>query len=73
MAIPLARLATLPPDVVEKLQGLGIETVDKFYELACHKDTRAELAEKTGISDRQLEVWSSQACNVIMMSGMTWA
>lgn len=70
MALPLSRLRSASPEALQKLQDAGIETIDQFYNLAAHKDTRATLAEKTGIPDASLEAWASEADNILLIAAM---
>ena len=70
MAIPITRLRSVSPDDLQKLQDAGMETIEQFYNLASHKDTRASLAQKTGIPEASLEAWAAEADNIILISGM---
>ena len=60
---------------VSKLFGITdpeIETVEAFYEVAKHPDSRTELAGKTGIESFRLEELSSIAGNFILMMDCSW-
>lgn len=70
MAIPINRIISIPPDSLKLLEKEGITSVEQFYDIASHNDTRAELAKKTGINEFTLEGWSADAGNVLLMLGM---
>ena len=70
MTLPITRLRSASPEELQKLQDAGIETIDAFYNLASHKDTRAELAQKTGLPDASLEAWASEADNIMLIAAM---
>lgn len=72
MAADLDKLFGIDPDAVAKLKDLGIGTIEDFYEVAKHADSRAELAEKIGVDPFKLEEWSSTAGNFILMSNCEW-
>ena len=72
MAADLDKLFGIDPDAVAKLKDLGIDTIEDFYEVAKHADSRAELAEKIDVDPFKLEEWSSTAGNFILMSNCEW-
>ena len=45
------------PTFGEKLREAGCATTDKLLEDGCSKKGRAEIAEKTGISEKQILKW----------------
>lgn len=49
------------PAYAEKLQGVGIKDTDKLLELCCTKGGRADVAEKTGISESLILKWANHA------------
>ncbi len=70
MALPITRLRTVSPEDLQKLQDAGMETIEQFYHLASHQDTRADLAKKTGIPEASLEAWASEADNIMLIAAM---
>ncbi len=68
----LDKLFGIDAATVEKLKAEGIESIEAFYEIAKHVDSRAELAEKTGIEAFKLEELSSTAGNFILMMDCVW-
>lgn len=72
MANDLDKLYGIDPDAVVKLKELGIATIEDFYAVAKHVDSRTELSEKTGIDSFTLESWSSTAGNFILMMDCEW-
>ena len=68
----LDKLFGIDAGTIEKLKGVGIETIEQFYEVAKHVDSRAELAEKTGVEGFKLEELSSTAGNFILMMDCVW-
>lgn len=72
MANDLSKLFGIDPEAVEKIKALGIETIEDFYEVAKHPDSRSDLSEKIGVDAFKLEEWSSTAGNFILMSNCEW-
>ena len=72
MASDLSKLFGINPEAVEKIKALGIETIEDFYEVAKHPDSRQELAQKIDVDTFRLEEWSSTAGNFILMSNCEW-
>ncbi|MEF9877641.1 MAG: DUF4332 domain-containing protein [Gordonibacter sp.] len=72
MAADLSNLFGIDPEAVEKIKALGIETIEDFYEVAKHPDSRQDLSDKIGIDAFKLEEWSSTAGNFILMSNCEW-
>ncbi|WP_172135117.1 DUF4332 domain-containing protein [Adlercreutzia sp. ZJ473] len=72
MAAELDKLFGITPEGVEKLNEQGIATIEEFYEVAKHVDSRGELAERTGLDPFKLEEWSSTAGNFILMMNCEW-
>ena len=72
MAADLSQLFGIDPEAVDKIKALGIETIEDFYEVAKHPDSRAELSEKIGVDAFRLEEWSATAGNFILMSNCEW-
>lgn len=68
----LDKLFGIDAETIEKLQGAGIATIEEFYEIAKHVDSRAELAEKIGVDNFKLEELSSTAGNFILMMDCVW-
>ncbi len=68
----LDKLFGIDAETIEKLQGAGINSIEEFYEVAKHVDSRAELAEKTGVEPFKLEELSSTAGNFILMMDCVW-
>lgn len=68
----LSRLFGLDAETAEKLQGVGINSIEEFYEIAKHVDSRAELSEKIGVDNFKLEELSSTAGNFILMMDCVW-
>lgn len=72
MASDLEKLHGVDPDAITKIKELGITTVEEFYEVAKHPDTRKDLSEKIGVDTFTLEGWSSNAGNFILMTECEW-
>lgn len=72
MASDLSNLFGIDKDAVEKIKACGIETIEDFYEVAKHPDSRKELSEKIDVDTFKLEEWSSTAGNYILMSNCEW-
>ncbi|HIW75823.1 MULTISPECIES: DUF4332 domain-containing protein [Gordonibacter] len=72
MANDIASLFGMDPEAAEKIKAQGIETIEAFYEVAKHPDTRADLSEKIGVDTFKLEEWSATAGNFILMSNCEW-
>lgn len=68
----ISTLFGMDPEVAEKLKTEGIETIEKFYDVAKYPDSRAELSEKIGVDSFKLEEWSSTAGNFILMQNCEW-
>ena len=68
----LDKLFGIDAAAIEKLGEVGIGSIEEFYEVAKHVDSRAELAEKTGIDSFKLEELSSTAGNFILMMDCVW-
>ncbi len=68
----LNKLFGIDAETIEKLQSAGINSIEEFYEIAKHVDSRAELAEKTGVEPFKLEELSSTAGNFILMMDCVW-
>ncbi len=68
----VSKLFGITDQEIEAVKGEGIETVEVFYEVAKHPDSRAELAGKTGIESFRLEELSSIAGNFILMMDCSW-
>ncbi len=68
----LNKLFGIDAEIIEKLQSAGINSIEEFYEIAKHVDSRAELAEKTGVEPFKLEELSSTAGNFILMMDCVW-
>lgn len=51
----VSKLFGITDQEIEAVKGEGIETVEAFYEVAKHPDSRTELAGKTGIESFRLE------------------
>ena len=50
----VSKLFGITDQEIEAVKGEGIETVEAFYEVAKHPDSRTELAGKTGIESFRL-------------------
>lgn len=72
MAASLDKLFGMTEDAIELLNKEGIDTIEQFYEIAKHVDSRNELADKTGIEAFKLEEWSSTAGNYLLMMDCEW-
>lgn len=70
MEIPIEKLRTLSPEVIVKLKNEGITTLEGFYEIAKHPDSREKLSQKIAVPPFTLEEWSSDAGNMILMMSM---
>lgn len=68
----VSKLFGITDQEIEAVKGEGIETVEAFYEVAKHPDSRAELAGRTGIESFRLEELSSIAGNFILMMDCSW-
>ena len=68
----VSKLFGITDQEIEAVKGEGIETVEAFYEVAKHPDSRTELAGKTGIESFRLEELSSIAGNFILMMDCSW-
>lgn len=68
----ISTLFGMDPEVAGKLKAEGIETIEKFYDVAKYPDSRAELSEKIGVDSFKLEEWSSTAGNFILMQNCEW-
>ena len=68
----ISTLFGMDPEVAKKLKAEGIETIEKFYDVAKYPDSRAELSEKIGVDSFKLEEWSSTAGNFILMQNCEW-
>ncbi len=68
----VSKLFGITDQEVEAIKGEGIETVEAFYEVAKHPDSRNELAGKTDIEQFRLEELSSIAGNFILMMDCSW-
>ncbi len=68
----LDKLFGIDAETIEKLKAVDISTIEQFYEVAKHVDSRAELSEKTGIDNFKLEELSSTAGNFILMMDCVW-
>lgn len=68
----VSKLFGITLEEVEAVQAQGVDTVEAFYEVAKHPDSRADLAEKTGIEGFRLEELSSIAGNFILMMDCSW-
>ena len=66
----LENLHVIAPEIVQKIKEQGITTIEKFYSVAKHPDTRLELSTKIGVDTFTLEEWSSAAGNYIIMAEM---
>ena len=62
----------MSPEDIAKLKDAGIESIEQFYEIAKHPDSRAELSEKIGVDGFTLEGWSATAGNYILMMNCEW-
>jgi hypothetical protein len=58
---PIADLAGIDPDTVATLKSHGIRTTAKLLEAAKNPKGRKALAEKTGISEKNLLCWANAA------------
>lgn len=72
MANDLDKLYGIDPDAVARIKELGITTIEDFYEVAKHPDSREDLSKKIGVDNFTLEGWSSTAGNFILMSNCEW-
>lgn len=72
MAAELDKLFGITPEITEALKEQGISTIEEFYEVAKHVDSRTDLAEKAGIDPFKLEELSSTAGNFILMMNCEW-
>ena len=68
----VSKLFGITDQEIEAVKGEGIETVEAFYEVVKHPDSRTELAGKTGIESFRLEELSSIAGNFILMMDCSW-
>ena len=68
----VSKLFGITDQEIEAVKGEGIETVEAFYEVTKHPDSRTELAGKTGIESFRLEELSSIAGNFILMMDCSW-
>ena len=68
----VSKLFGITDQEIEAVKGEGIETVEAFYEVDKHPDSRTELAGKTGIESFRLEELSSIAGNFILMMDCSW-
>lgn len=72
MANDLDKLYGIDPEAVKKIKEQGITTIEDFYEVAKHPDSRQDLSDKIGVDTFTLEGWSSTAGNFILMSNCEW-
>ena len=68
----VSKLFGITPDEVDKIEGRGIDSVEAFYEVAKHPDSREKLAGETGIDGFRLEELSSIASNFLLMMDCAW-
>lgn len=68
----LEKLHGIPEEAVKKIKEQGISTIEEFYEVAKHPDSRKDLSDKIDIDTFTLEGWSSAAGNYLLMSEMEW-
>lgn len=68
----ISKVFGITDDEVQKIEAQGIATVEDFYEVAKHPDSRADLAGKTGIEQFRLEELSSIAGNFLLMMDCAW-
>lgn len=68
----VSKLFGITDQEVEAVKSEGIETVEAFYEVAKHPDSRTKLAGDTGIENFRLEELSSIAGNFILMMDCSW-
>ena len=68
----VSKIFGITPEEVEKVTAEGCGTVEAFYAVAKHPDTRADLSAKTGIENFRLEELSSVAGNFLLMMDCAW-
>jgi predicted flap endonuclease-1-like 5' DNA nuclease len=61
MSYPIAELEGIAPGLANVLRSIGIRTTRKLLEKARNPSGRKSLAEKTGISEREILRWANMA------------
>lgn len=61
MAKAIEDIEGIGPAIGEKLRAAGIQTPDHLLEKGCTKKGREQIAESTGLSERQLLKWVNHA------------
>ena len=61
MAYKIEDIEGIGPAYAEKLAPHGVKTTDDYLQHCCTKKGRAEMAEKSGISEKLLLNWANKA------------
>ena len=69
MAYKIDEIEGIGPAYKEKLNGAGINTTDDLLDAGGDKKGRADLAEKTGVSESQILKWTNMA-DLMRISGV---
>lgn len=69
MTYKITDVEGIGPAFAEKLAAVDIKTTDDFLEHCADKKGRAAVAEKTGISEKNILTWANQA-DLMRISGV---
>ena len=69
MSYKIQEIEGIGPAYAEKLEAAGITTTDDYLKACCDAKGRAEIVEKTGISDKLILRWANQA-DLMRISGV---
>ena len=69
MAYKIDEIEGIGPAYREKLQGAGIGTTDDLLEQCCTPQGRKAIAEKTGVSEKNILGWTNMA-DLMRVSGI---
>ena len=69
MGYKITEIEGIGPTYAEKLGAAGIATTDDYLKAAADKKGRGELAEKTGLSEKQILKWANMA-DLMRISGV---
>lgn len=61
MSKPIREIEGIGPNYAEKLQNMGINTVQSLLDKGCSRNGRKELAEKANISETLILEWVNMA------------
>lgn len=61
MSKPIREIEGIGPNYAEKLQNMGINTVQNLLDKGCSRNGRKELAEKANISETLILEWVNMA------------